>query len=583
MNKKLFKKKKPVSKLLAGTLLLSLLFPLTKTKAENSKTLEEKIPYTSINLEYLYKTNPLNIEYNFINQDLKPQNTPLFQISQDQISEIELIKDKIKKIEIPSYKDLLKESENLSTNQYFILSSQLMNLADEMAHRNNTKSYSQEEFFQMLLSNILNPYSVQGAKCGGISNFIAQFLEDNNIPAAVINTTKLEEGHYNVIGKGEKGITIIGENNIFVTDTNNTKKALEKYQSEKDIPMFEYTFYNKEKLRYVLLTRQGENYLKFIDHDPSLKTLEEKLTKDHKENPKIKIDLHYDKNLIFGRTNLNGFLINIGEIKQTDSSKNQRLDLYQIGFKKSILTSKEEYLNFILRNKKIDFEFFYIKGKFKFNSDKIEETTYKKIRETKYDNLNAILFDLKISTNNKKGFNFGTRISDKGTLRGNFPEQSGVNLFQGYPSLEAGTSYSLPIKRLTIIPYTLAQKNFMRESFGGESVEPYISEFKSGIKTELHLPKKSLLSLNYSYTKRPWEKEYTTGLSFETKKIKSSIENSKIKSSYYFCPDKNLTQIELDYKFSNYKIGGFYKYEKTNYEGEKEKQHSINARIGINF
>jgi len=381
--------------LIFGMILTALLFGEKKAKAEDSfskpkleeRILNKKNKKQNIDLifDYSIKKFPSEVSslesYTYFDRKeeflLRTSNSP--KINNFEKNQIESILSNIKNKNISSYSEFINQIENFSENQKLVLLSSIGGLSNELYEKSNKKVDSQEDFFSKL-QTYLNKGEKNGlGVCRHISSNLEQLANDARIRTSAVSGASSGNGHVYTIMKGKNGTAVIDYGTIFLTDTKNIEKTLDAYQKDKGTTVFDHTFFENNKFKYRLITKEGKNFLDFIDYDETSDSLKNLLLHDTEE---IKNKIIFENGNYSNSAELNilGFFMKTGKIKGNSSSPLKSLKLFQGGYKRKLNIEIP-----IIGNLAIDGNISFVNGN--------------------------LFQDFRIKDNNLKGYNFDLGVS----------------------------------------------------------------------------------------------------------------------------------------------------------------------------
>ena len=527
------------NKLLVGTTLLSLLFNPLKATAEETipkqplaieRTLEEEIskPKIEINFNYKIESEQKGADYS----ELSTTNLTC----------------PINIINISSYQELITQSTSLLEREKLILASKISSLLGYDLNLQDIEVMSQDDFFYNL-QNFL-PVGV----CRHIATHAERYLNDIGIKSAAVSGKSNRVGHVYDISKIENGTAIIDYNIIFIVDTKNIEKTLEAYQKYKRNTTFQHLFFEDAEFKYRLITKDGKNFLDFIEYDESQEPLKNALIQDFKSEPYFKANISLEDFLTSAEFNLFGLFLKAGEIRGNSNSALEKLTLFQTGFKRNF----SFFNNKIIINPDLSFIF-------------------GQIFQNALDNpkILGINGNLIFATNREKGFNLSSRIA------GNLLSAKNSSLF--YDAIfGTGISYRIPIKNINIEPYVTSQFAFFPKDIGTYAYRPKLSELTGGTNIDIKFNNVNL-SIDPYYLWRIGEQGFGGSIKFEGKNLGIKAEGDATWSNYEFNPDKINLKIGPYLNLGKLHIGMDYELERTNYDKEIDNQHLFGLEGTVKF
>ncbi len=563
-------------KTLATLLLLgATLFNPLKATAEEIKpkpvierTLEQKAskPKVEINVNYQTGSKQERIDYQTSKSTIHTRNgiyvhstrdSNVPELTLDEENQVKKIIKDIQNQNINSSQDLITASQNLSENQKLLLSSirirlfYRFNYDIDLAHN---EVISQEESFDISQNSLISNKKIGLGACGQITTHIERDLNELGIKSHAV-ATKDDNGigHTYVISKIENGTAIIDEKDILMANTKNIEKTLGAYQKYKGMTVFQHLFFEDALFKYKLITKDGKNFLDFIEYDESSEPLKNILLEDLAPQADLKINVNLKDFLTSVKFNLSGFFVKAGKIKGDSSSPLKNMNLIQAGFKR-------------------DFSFpniMDIKSELSFIHGSLSQDT-----ELEDNRVYGINGDLNISTE-QDGVKLGLRA-------GGDMISTKMVLFYDLV-LGIGTSYKIPIKNMiTIEPYVVSQVSLFTEDLGTQKHTFKPAELNVGTVFELKTPKVKV-SIEPHYLKRIWEQGFGVKIGLEGKNFGINAEGFTTKSNDEFCPDKYGSSISSYVILKNFILKASGEIEGTNYDGERENQFSFHAQIGFKF
>lgn len=553
-----------------------------KTKTEELKhpiieqTLEQKISQETksstnkINIIFDYKIGNEQKDVDYLTSKTafiqnngylwRESNIPELSIAEG--IQVENIMNDIKNKNINSYQELVEISKNFSENQKLVLLSAIgnsLNIGSYDVKLRRSEVVSQDIFFSKL-QNFLESGNQDGlGDCKAISYYLEQLANDTGVKVKVAVSTGIVEGdgHSYTVLKTKDGSAIVDSYNILITNTKNIEKTLEAYQKYQGTTTFQHLFFEDTKFKYRLITKDGRNFLNFLGYDESSEQLKNVLinhdSKDYLRDSRIVID--FGKYLSSLEFNYKDFFAKVGEIRGSLSSPMDKMTLFQTSYDRKFLIS-----DIININPDISLMYGKISQDAKIN-----------------DELLGITGNLIVDTNNEKGLNLSSRISGNA-----FTPTMEFAIFHDV-LFGIGVSYKIPIKNMSIEPYAIMQYGLFPENLDTYNFRPIFSEFNSGIIFDINVSDNIDISLNPYYTWRIWENGFGNKVEFGNRNVKANIEGYITKSKYDFNPDKRGLKIGLEANLKNFGLEGGYERKETNYDGEKEKDNSLNASINIKY
>lgn len=579
------------NKLLIGTMLLASLFG-REAKAEEAvrlkqpsaieRTLREEISKPKIELNFNYKTGSEQKFLDYLTSkstiyidssgdyvtSIRNFNVPELTLTQEnQVNNI--IKD-IQNQNINSYQDLITASQNFSESQQLFLSSILGNLLYVFNYDIDSSSdeiVSQEEFFDNLQNSLISGNEIGFGECPHFATHIERILNnDFGLPSnSVSGISNNGIKHAYVISKIENGTAIIDSYNILIANTKNIEKILEAYQKSNGTTAFQHLFFEDTDFKCKLITNDGRNFLNFVEYDESSAPLKNALIQDFKPESYFKANINLEDYLTSLEFNYFGFFTKIGEIRGNANSPLHKASLAQIGFKRKFLTPyiNNKFLNFVTGNKIIDLNTSFVYGGI------FQDT------EIKDGGIQGINSNLVVSPNNEKGFNLSSRIAT------NFIETKDSILFSDF-AFGAGISYKLPIKKISIEPYSVSQFNLFKKNI--EDIQDnglYFSELIAGSVFDVKIPNKFSFSIDPYYLWRIWEQGFGGNIKLEGKNIGINAKADATWPNHEFCPDKVNVGAGLDLKLKNLNLGINYELKRTDYDDEIDNQHLFGLKGSV--
>jgi hypothetical protein len=428
-----------------------------------------------------------------------------------------------------------------------------------------SKDFSENQKIVLLstISNFLynGYYSEPDYICANISSDIEQLAEKMGIRTATVTGKRKGQGHaYNIL-KTENGTTIVDgyESVIVTTNTKNIEKALEAYQKSVDTVAFQHLFFEDNKFKYILITKDGKNFLDFIEYDSSSKPSLEMLINPQYSKPDFKINLKGGNYFDSIKLNALGFFAKTGMILGDSSSAMKDMTLFQAGYRGDFLIPEVA----ILRS---DVSAVY-GSFFKYSSISTD--------------IGSAMGDFIIFTNQEKGLNFDLRVA--GNVSSELPLVGMPILFHDFLA-ELGISYKIPLKKLTITPYAIAQSNFFPDDLINYIFVPTFKELQIGTILDIPISPNANISINPNYFYRTYEQEFGANVKLNTGNIKSDIWGYVTKSNYEFCPDKGGFNVGVSVPINkNFDINLNCKDDMVNYDGEIDNKFSFSVQGKLKF
>jgi len=389
-------------------------------------------------------------------------------------------------------------------------------------------------------------YSSEGGYvCRHISSDIEELAENAGIKTDVVAGRTSANHAYDIL-KLENGRTaIIDGGDIFISDSKNVEKLLEMYQKDRDAVAFQHLFYDKNKFKYRLITRDGRNFLDFIGYDESLQSLKNSLFKKTENPASTKIILDVDNYQTAVKVNSFGFFAKIGTL--------EKMFLSQIGydFNFSIfdIIDLHPNANFVCGN----------------------------LHDTSSDNfLWGFSGDLTIKTNNKQGINFSSRTA------GEVINRNDSTMFYDFLS-EIGNSYKISLGDFNLNPYCIAQLGLVNERLNPNASYAFnLRELKTGIVFDAEIDDINF-SIDPYYILKNCEQGFGAEIKFGNKNLGINLEGDFTKSGYDFCPDKFNFSASLYIPIKNFNVNFGYENKTSNYDGEIDSQNNIFLNANIKF
>jgi len=467
---------------------------------------------------------------------------------------------------INSYDELTERANNLSENQKLVL---LSKIGRELGFSNydirdvSVEIASQDIFFDKLQDSLQSGESNSLGVCRQIHSHIEQLANDLGIEAAAVSgISRSGTGHMYTILKTEDGNAIVDYGSLLITNTKNIEKTLQIYQKNAGSIAFQHLFFEGPDFKYKLITKDGRDFLDFIEYDESSAPLKNALIGDINPKADLTIDLNLSSYLTSVGVNLEGLFIKGGEIRGKNSSPMEKMGLLQMGFRREFSIP-----NII----KINPDISLIYGNF---------SQDKKVANSEIIGLEG---DLVIATNNEEGLNLSSRIAG-----GIFPSRPVGSigtplhtLFYDF-AMGAGLSYKIPINNIGIEPYVTSQFTLYPIDLGTYQYGLRLSEL--GVGTVFDIKSKNInFSIEPYYLKRIWEQEFGGKAKFEIDNFGINAGGYMTKSDYEFCPDKHGFNIGADLNSKNLRLGVNYGIEGTDYDSEVENKSSFKIQADVKF
>ncbi len=459
---------------------------------------------------------------------------------------------------ISSYKDLIEQSPFLSENEKLILASKMSSLSVYDSDLMRAEIMSQDDFVYNLQNSL--PVGV----CRHIAANTARTLNDMEIKAAAVSgIAGSGGGHMYTILKTEDGNAVVDYGSLLITNTKNIEKTLQIYQKNAGSTAFQHLFFEGPEFKYKLITKDGRDFLDFIDYDESSEPLKNALIDDINPRANLEIDFNLESHLTSLGVNLEGLFIKGGEIRGKNFSPMDKMGLFQMGFKRE----------------------FSVPGIIKVNPD--ISFVYGSIAQKKKVENNEIIGlkgGLVVATNNEERLNLSSRIVGgifTSSIPQNIPNPYHA-LFYDF-SMGAGISYKIPINNISIEPYATSQFTIYPIDLGTYQYGLKPSELGVGTVFDIKTSKNTNFSIEPYYLKRIWEQEFGGKAKFEIDNFGINAEGYATKSDYEFCPNKYGFNIGPELNSKNLRLGVNYGIEGTNYDGEVENQSSFKIQADVKF
>ncbi len=531
------------------------------------KELEQKVSSKSIlelNLNFGAQSEREEIDFSSFynayhrNYNFLSSNFPDITISEK--LQIENLVQDVKLGNVDSYQELLESSEDLSENQKLVLLSAIGNLLAKGSYDSNYNgdSLSREEFFEGLQDYLITGEDNPVGVCGDIHTIIEELANDLDIPAAAVSGMSGNMvGHIYSILNIEDGTAIIDYGRLFTFGTKNIERALEAYQENRGTVRFQHRFYNEGLFQYRFITKDGENYNEAVNYDGSSEVLKNSLIqRDSFKSSGLEINVGLKNYLTSLGINYFGAFVNVAQIRGSEASPLQRMNLVQTGLRKGF---DRKYLN-------IDSELSFIFGNL------VQD------KELEDDDLLGANLNFVLASDFESVFNFTSRLN--GNLLGLKPVK-GESYHPIFFDLGFGfgASFKIPVnENVSIEPYSVAQFNLLPADVRTFTYKPFLSDLKTGINLDFRN-----FSLDAYFLKELGD---TLGFGGE---INANLENINFnlggywkKSDYEFCPDNSWgLDFNLGVNSEHASLGINYKLDGTNYDSERENTSSIG--INLNF
>jgi hypothetical protein len=461
---------------------------------------------------------------------VRDANVP--ELNAEEISQIEsLIKD-IKSRKVNFYSNFVNLSKNLSVAQKIVLSASLGQLLytgnyNELSSQNKVES--QEIFFKSLQD--LTPLG----QCSQFSAYIEKLSNESEIKTSAVTGRYLKIAHAFDLLKLNKGTAVVNGGEIFIAKTKNVEEVLTAYQKSVDSTAFQHLFFEDNKFKYMLITKDGRTFLDFIGYDISPNPIKNSLINNTNSDSEITFMFNKKEDLTSFGINYFGFIAKAGKIK----GNLEEISLAQVGFNRKLSFSNME----ITPNVNLIFQDNRISGG---------------------------LVELIVNSANEKGINLSSRISGNVVVKNILLDK----LFYDY-SMGAGASYKFKTRLGDIERYSVAQFKLLMEDLGMKLFVPTFDEAEAGIKLNLPFSRDSGISLNPYYVQKLWERRFGVNAKLKTRWLDLNAEGSVVNSTYDFNPDRYKASIGLSASLGKFDLKLEGKLDQTDYDGEKEIHNSI--------
>jgi len=501
-----------------------------------------------------------NVLYNFSNHSYRGPNIPEL-TPEDVIGIDNLVRD-VSLGNINSYQEFLDRYTNLSENQRIALLSGIGNVLYGYNYdlELDGSVFSQDEFFNILQSSL--EYKENGiGVCRHIASHLEQLANDSGIRAGeVTGISGNGIGHAFVVIKTENGSAIVDSYHILSAETKNIEKILEAYQKDNGTTPLDHLFFEDTVFKYRLITNEAKDFLDFVGYDESSKTFKDYLVSNNKVSPiGLKVILHSEPSSNSLEMNCLGLFVKEGKIFGEKSSPLKEMRLLQTGFKREFsipnIISIYPDINFVCGNIIQD-------------------------KELDDNGLIGANGNLIIKTNSEKGFNIGLRIG------GNFFATQDSNSYSYLffdTTVEGALSCKIPFgKQITINPYLIAKGNIFPKDVGVYTYLPMLSELGGGVPFNAEF-KGVKISLEPNYSWGMWENRFGVDAEIKNKNLGLKAEGYITKSNYDFCPDKFGLNIETEFSLKDSTLKLLYGLERTNYDGEIDKENKLGVSWNIKY
>jgi hypothetical protein len=516
--------------LLAGALSASL-FNTNPAIAEKKPKFDLKINYSMEipspnNPEYKLSTSSFSCDTNSVYSLSLSNGAPgITQSEKKQLeSLLSAIKDKVK--DINSYKNLISQA-NLSENQKIILLASISGLLYK------------------------NYYSLENNYvCRHIAPDIEELGEAMGMNIDSV-TGKTSGGHAWDIFKTENGTGIIdaytgGPGIILLSNSKNIEKLLDAYQRSIGYVAYQHSFFDKDKFRYRLITKDGRKFLDFVGYDESTQSSKDVLFKNIEADNSNSVGITLegiDNFYPIVKINALGFFVKVGAFKDTFLS--------QIGYDN----------NFSISNVDIHPNVSILSG------DLCERK--------KRNDISGFSGDLTIKVNNEQGLNSYLRTA------GNIFVKKDSTLFNDFLT-EFGNSYKIPIQNFSLEPYCIVQLGVLGDLLKEGNYSFNLRELKTGILFGIDM-NDTKLSIDPYYILKGCEQGAGTEIKLGNKNFGLNFEGSLTRSSYDFCPNKYNIDAGLYLNLENLLFNVKYSDNITDYDGEIENNHSFSAQAEFKY
>lgn len=510
---------------------------------------------------YSYLENPGDIEPLELTIEETARSKESFSIiSQEEKEEVsDLIKETTKKNEL-SYYDLINQFSNLSENQRLIFLNSLGRFLRYFNYDLNLKNNEitpREEF----LAAIKEKTGIGVCK-QNVSN-LERIARDSGMTASSVSGISNWTNHVYLVLKTEKGSAIVDTNGVLRTDTKNIEKLLKLYEEQIRTINFSHSFFKDSNFMYRLITKSGENYLKFIDYDLTTEELKNSLI-NLKEKNILSGKLISTENLSYSDLNFNGINIKIGEFKEESSILKKDLILLVTGYEKTH--------NFSGLDAELKANLIYAKLYQSLKNK--EENNFPDLTEDFY----GFNYGLLISSANATGLNVSAKIA--GTSLFQIPLEE--NIFFTDINSGFGTSYGFQKDSFNLTPYVVGQFTIFPKNISTDKFIPRLSELRGGMKLETELNKLEM-SIDTNYLWRIWEHGPSIEFGLKNNFFDMNIKSYFTKSTYEFNPDCYGINAKIDFTLKNFMAGFEYARNIKNYEQEKDMENSIIISGSLKF
>lgn len=522
--------------------------------------------------------------------------------------EVENIFQDIIDHKINSYSKFIRLGNDLNEEDQKLM---LLNIWAERLNHNysmDNRYLPQDTIFWYMQDSLINNNYHPNGDCTPISFSTERVGEDLGKNIDVISATL---HNYNIVDT-KKGLAIIDSYHLLRLDNYDIEEILRIYQKISGKTTFRHEFFDKGKLKQILITENGKRFLEAVKYENPKNSLEKTLLSNDKNKSLImESEINKTDYLTSISNNLIGIFLRIGKIDGKENSATKEMFFYQTGFDR----------DFLFKDKlKLDINSSYIGGQIK-ELRKIEDSSKEEYEITNFP-VRGFMANLGLAYYDLYGINIGTNYS-LFCLEGDQNYKVPVlKLENGEPvrkyitkdyylsyinELGIGASYNLQIKNFNLKPYLIMNKGFYSDNIKDENLsknfKDYLGkglfselgklsaitmEYGGGISSEFEIsPFK--IGINPFCFIRQNEKELGAkgNLEFSLDGKTFGLEGnfSDIKSNYIFNPNKRILGTGVYVQIGNLGI-------KVGHESETrsdiknrwlEHEHNYNFNINYNF
>ncbi len=528
----------------------------------NEQTKPETQPRIELNIDYFMpNTQSDSGKYSLIGIE---------NFSSDDWTAVSNFKQNVRNGTISSYSQMINNLKQLPEQEQRAIVMDISNMfySENYDMKSIYDKHSQDEFFRHLQEDLNgNPESF--GVCTGISLAEARTEEDLGNPSSVMSTINGENVNHAIdVTKVDEGIEILDGYQGILSDTKNVEEAIRQYQiNVLDSVLLQSSFFGTDgKLKYILTTPEGRQVIDMLGYDPTTRTLDNKLLGIPKDKALLTINLgNYEKSADI-HDDKSGFELMGGILSFPDYQRTMRL--IKFGWDKDFRIRDKAEINPRLEI---------------FGGSMPKTTASSDSADSGEDPVpNGVIggiAGLMLNTTNKSGINLGLgyELNLAGIQTNSAQSYIGLSNLYYDQNLQAGASYSISGKVLTIKPYASALVNILAPDIIAQNV--YVLSLQAA-KVGAQISS-DLISINPYMFWKLWEYGGGADIKFGNKNEGINVGVNYGKSTYEFAPDEFDAKLGfyLAFRGINMKIN----YSKSAKIYDREPTVNDNLTVGVDI